>query len=178
MLWSITSPELLLVVLHVQLRSHVYNSMLPHHYHGWYSTCVPHGAPEEDQCLAIEFPALVGKLLHLLARPNMDTPDDIGYLGFGLLFAHTLLFWLLPPKPDSQAKAGENPTHHALKNVACGVFNCQFSLAYSRQRSARIRLFCRCTPTASEVYFLLQRIAQVQEVTETPRNRCFDSSGI
>jgi hypothetical protein len=66
---------------------------------------VAHGAPEEDQCLAIEFPALVGKLLQLLARPYMDTPDDIGYLWFRLLFAHTSLFWLLPPKPEAQAKA-------------------------------------------------------------------------
>jgi hypothetical protein len=98
---------------------------------------VAHGAPEEDQCLAIEFPALVGKLLQLLARPNMDTPDDIGYLGFGLLFAHTLLFWLLPPKPDSQAKAAENPSHHALKNVACGGFNCQFRLAYSQSNKVQ-----------------------------------------
>jgi hypothetical protein len=86
---------------------------------------VPHGAPEEDQCLAIEFPALVGKLLQLLARPNVDTPDDVGYLGFGLLFAHASLFWLLNPKPEAPAKAGENPPHHALKNVACGGFKRQ-----------------------------------------------------
>jgi hypothetical protein len=67
----------------------------------------------------------VGKLLQLLARPNMDTPDDVGYLGFGLFFAHTSLFWLLNPKPEAQAKAGENPPHHALKNVACGGFKRQ-----------------------------------------------------
>lgn len=83
-----------------------------------------HGAPEEDQGLAIEFPALMGKLMQLLARPDMDTPDDVGSLGFGLLFAHTSLFCLLHSKLEAH-HAGRNPPQNALRNVARGGFNRQ-----------------------------------------------------
>ena len=70
-------------------------------------------------------PLTRGKLLQLLALPNIDMPDDVGYLWFGLLFAHTSLFWLYNPKPEARAQAEENPPHHALKNVVCGGFKRQ-----------------------------------------------------
>jgi len=74
----------------------------------------------------------MGKLLQLLARPHMDPPDEGASLGFGLPFAHTCLFCLLTPKPEAPALAGENPPHHARKNVACGGFNCHVNFLRAR----------------------------------------------
>jgi hypothetical protein len=77
-------------------------------------------APEKDQCFAVEFPALMRKLLQLWAIANMDTSDGIECHRIGLLITHTSPFLMLSLKPEARAEVRENPAYTSKGSAYAG----------------------------------------------------------